>query len=176
VVEDGLFSHYDFMPTLLDYFEIEAPEYGDCQKLPGRSFVPLLRGEKPNGHDQVCVFDEYGPTRMIRSAFWKYVHRYPYGPHELYDLENDPGETRNLIDEPEHQALTTRLQGDLESWFARYADPERDGTREAVTGRGQIDVVGPAAKGRKRFEDDVVYEADIISSKGSRRPRRSPDL
>ena len=28
---------------------------------------------------------------MIRTQEWKYVHRYPYGPHELYDLVNDPG-------------------------------------------------------------------------------------
>ena len=38
----------------------------------------------------VFVLDEYGPTRMIRTHRWKYVHRYPDGPNELYDLANDP--------------------------------------------------------------------------------------
>ncbi len=38
------------------------------------------------------VFDEYGLVRMIRTREWKYVHRYPYGPHELYDLTRDPDE------------------------------------------------------------------------------------
>ena len=45
----------------------------------------------------VFAFDEYGPTRMIRSRNWKYVHRYAEGePNELYDLAADAGEARNL--------------------------------------------------------------------------------
>ena len=52
----------------------------------------------------MIVFDEYGPVRMIRSRDWKYIHRYPYGPHEFYDLTNDPDEAHNLIDSPDHQA------------------------------------------------------------------------
>ena len=41
------------------------------------------------------IYDEYGPVRMIRTRAWKYVHRCPYGPHELYDLANDPEEKAN---------------------------------------------------------------------------------
>ena len=103
---------------------------------------------------------------MIRSATWKYIHRYPYGPHELYDLVNDPDERENLIDQAQHQSIREGLQADLETWFVRYADPERDGSREAVMGRGQLDIVGPAAKGKKRFGDDVVYHADVLSDQG----------
>ena len=38
------------------------------------------------GSDPIVVFDEYGPVRMVRTSQWKYVHRYPDGPHELFDL------------------------------------------------------------------------------------------
>ena len=110
----------------------------------------------------MVVFDEYGPTRMIRSATWKYIHRYPYGPHELYDLANDPDERENLIDQSKHRSVQEELKGDLESWFVKYADPVRDGSREAVMGRGQLDIVGPAAGGKKRFGDDVVYHAEHL--------------
>ena len=157
-VISSLHSHYDIMPTLLDYLNIENP---DSDSLPGRSFSALLEGRAIEGDDRVVVFDEYGPTRMIRTVEWKYVHRYPYGPHELYDLVNDPDERQNLIEKQKHQPIRESLQADLDAWFVRYADPERDGSREAVMGRGQLDIVGPAAKGRKRFGDDVVFERDL---------------
>ncbi len=49
------------------------------------------------GSESIVVFDEYGPVRMIRTREWKYVHRYPYGPHELYHLAGDPGERMALV-------------------------------------------------------------------------------
>ena len=54
-VESGLYSHYDWMPTLLDYLDIENPE---ANELPGRSFAPLLRGESMPGRKNVMVYDE----------------------------------------------------------------------------------------------------------------------
>ena len=57
--------------------------------------------------------------RGIRTDRWKYV-RYPHGDGspdrhkaELYDLDSDPGETRNLVDDPRHQALIQRLRNQL---------------------------------------------------------------
>jgi arylsulfatase A-like enzyme len=148
VVED-LCSHLDLRPTLLELAGIRDEEAG---ALPGRSFAALLDGRplaQPRG--EVIVHDEYGPVRMVRTDRWKYIHRYPYGPHELYDLTEDPGETRNLAGSPEHADRTADLRGRLESWFLRWGDPERDGCREAVTGGGQFGLCGPAGAGRERF-------------------------
>ncbi|MCL5270649.1 MAG: sulfatase-like hydrolase/transferase [bacterium] len=157
-VRDEMLSHYDFMPTLLDYVGLENPE---TERLPGRSFAALLRGEAPAEPDvageRVVVYDEYGPVRMIRDRRWKYVHRYPYGPHELYDLEADLDEASNLIDDPAHEARLVELRAGLEDWFARYVDPLKDGAREAVTGKGQSTLAGPAARGLKNYEDDWFY-------------------
>ena len=107
-MNDDLLSHYDVLPTLLDTLGLPNPQ---AETLPGRSFAPLLRGESLSGREHVIVFDEYGPVRMIRSRDWKYIHRYPYGPHEFYDLTNDPDEAHNLIDSPEHQARDRRDEG-----------------------------------------------------------------
>jgi len=74
---------------------------------------------------------------MIRTEDWKYVHRYPHGPHELYDLANDPGERENLIDDPEHEDRVASLRADLAAWFGEYVDPTLDGARFPVTGKGQ---------------------------------------
>ena len=148
VVESGLYSHYDFMPTLLAYLGIDHP---GAEALPGQSFAPLLKGTKIPGRENVVVYDEYGPVRMIRSNECKYVHRYPYGPHEFYDLVNDPDETHNLLDNPEWASQIRELKATLEGWFARYVDPLVDGTHEAVSGKGQLGLAGPAAKGEENY-------------------------
>jgi arylsulfatase A-like enzyme len=105
----------------------------------------------PAGREAVVVLDEYGPVRMIRTREWKAVHRYPYGPHELYHLTEDPDEARNLADLPEHRRIYAELLGLLEEWFRQRADPDRDGVREAVTGNGQLGRVGPGGRTWPRF-------------------------
>jgi arylsulfatase A-like enzyme len=150
VISSGLHSQYDFMPTVIDYLGFDNPE---AENLPGRSFSASLEGKDDIGQEHVVVFDEYGPVRMIRTHEWKYVHRYPYGPHELYDLGRDPGERKNLADDENRGAILTEMRGRLADWFVRYVDPCRDGTRESVSGKGQIDLAGPKNKGRQAFVD-----------------------
>ena len=159
-LRDELLSHYDIFPTLLDYVDAEAPAAE--RERPGRSFAPLLRGENIAGPERVVVFHEYGLVRMIRSRRWKYVHRHPFGPHELYDLETDPGEASNLIDCPEHSDRVIRLESELDDWFSRYADPRRDGLHEAVAGTGQVNLAGADAQGHPRFAPlpEVVGDRD----------------
>lgn len=148
IVNEGLYSHYDVFPTLLDYLGISNPV---VHELPGRSFASLLRGEGDAGNDKVVIFDEYGPVRMIRNREWKYVHRYPYGPHEFYDLVNDPDEVYNLINEVKYADQADEMRTQMQDWFCNYVDPRRDGTHEPVTGDGQIDRSGPVNQGRQAF-------------------------
>ena len=148
VINTDLASHYDFMPTILDYVGLENPV---AAELPGRSFADILRGANSAGHDEVVVCDEYGPVRMIRTHEWKYVHRHPYGPHELYCLTDDPREERNRVDDQECAEILTQMRARLDTWFLEYVQPSIDGARLAVTGRGQIDRAGPANEGRTAF-------------------------
>jgi choline-sulfatase len=147
-VSSGLCSQYDFMPTILEYLGLENPE---AERLPGRSFAAALRGEPDAGGEEVVVFDEYGPVRMIRDREWKYVHRFPYGPHELYHLAADPGERTNLVEDEGHADVVARMRGRLDEWFLEYVDPARDGARQPVTSKDQIDLVGPPGGGRTAF-------------------------
>jgi arylsulfatase A-like enzyme len=162
VVERGLYSHYDWLPTLLDFLGLPNPI---AHELPGESFAPLLRGEAMPGRASVVVYDEYGPVRMIRDARWKYVHRYPYGPHELYDLQEDPGEEHNRIEDPACRLRAMELRAQLQDWFVRYSDPAVDGAKHPVTGNGQIGPVRNAPIGRDAFEMRHQY----LDSNGSRR-------
>ena len=163
-VNKELVSAYDVFPTLL---ALAGISWEGAEKLPGKSFAGLLlsgdEGEAWEGSSEdaeeragvrevsgghvgrdrtVVVYDEYGPARMIRSREWKYIHRYPYGPHELYDLEADPKEERNLYGDPAHDKRVLELRGRMEGWFERYACGERNGILQAVTGAGQDCPVG----------------------------------
>lgn len=135
VVSNTMVSHYDFLPTLLDMCGVD---YDAPKRLPGKSFANVLRGETDSFRDDVVVFDEYGPVRMIRNHEWKYVHRYPDGPDELYDLVNDPDERVNLVDDPAKAEIKAELLAKLTGWFDRYVDPAFDGSKEDVRGSGQI--------------------------------------
>jgi len=153
-VSSALLSHYDFRPTLLEYVGLDDTEAGG---LPGRSFAGLLNGKATPGDEEVIVFDEYGPVRMIRTREWKYVHRYPYGPHELYDVARDPDERQNLLGDPAQRDRLVELRGRLERWFSRFVDPAVDGAREAVTGKGQIGWAGAGAAGQVNYAGDWQY-------------------
>lgn len=134
-VNNELVSQYDVFPTLLEYVGIPP---GATESLPGCSFTSLLYGENRNNRDHVVVFDEYGPVRMVRTKDWKYVHRYPYGPHELYDLNLDPNEEMNRINDPECTEILTALCSYMADWFRKYVIPEYDGVYAPVTGFGQL--------------------------------------
>ncbi|MEH7180202.1 sulfatase-like hydrolase/transferase [Neobacillus vireti] len=149
VVNMDLLSHYDFMPTLLDYLGLKD-EY--AAERPGKSFAPLLRGESLNNPDDVVIYDEYGAVRMIRTQKWKYIHRYPYGPHELYHLVEDPEERHNLVNMESTLVIRESLKSKLDDWFVLYANPHKDGVRECVTGYGQLGLAGTFAKGRNNYK------------------------
>ena len=135
-VNTDLLSQYDWLPTLMEY--TGAPERVPGG-LPGRSFAPLLAGRPIGERRSIYVFDEYGPVRMIRSREWKLVWRYPAGAHELYNVGEDPAERLNLFGQRGHADRIRALRRELDDWFASYVDPELDGSRLPVTGRGQLD-------------------------------------
>jgi choline-sulfatase len=139
VVQTAMVSAYDFMPTLLTYLDLPVPEEGN---LPGRNVLPLWLGQEEGSRDHVVVFDEYGGTRMIRTDEWKYVHRYQNGPCELYDLVHDPDERVNLVDDPDHAKRKSQLLQDMEAWFDRYVEVDKDGKEYPVTGSGQLRPIG----------------------------------
>jgi len=78
----------------------------------GRSMAPLLSGSTQDWPNE--AFSEYAPqlgvpaTRMIRSGPWKLVHFDGMRP-QMFNLEDDPGELRDLGESPAHAEVRRRL-------------------------------------------------------------------
>ena len=122
----GLVSSLDLAPTILELAGANVPE-----TMQGRSLRPLLDGEQIAWRDALLYeyFQEYGPgvpTMLgVRTKRWKYV-TYPDLPDdigELYDLEQDPGELRNLIGAPRYSGVAKAMQGRLEAQLTQTGYP-----------------------------------------------------
>jgi N-acetylglucosamine-6-sulfatase len=120
---DQMVMSIDLAPTLLDLAGVQA-----YRGLEGRSFVVLLAGERPEWRNSVFV-EYYSDTvfpridrmgyKAIRTDRYKYI-RYEdlQGMDELYDLEADPYELKNLIKEPSAADLLHDMQARLDSALA----------------------------------------------------------
>jgi arylsulfatase A-like enzyme len=149
IVNESLLSHYDIFPTIVDALGLDYV----TEELPGKSFLLQLLNKEQSDDDAIVVYDEYGATRMIRTIEYKYIHRFPYGPHEFYDLTCDPDENVNEVENEKYQHIIVGMRKNLNDWFYKYVDPRIDGSREAVKGKGQIDLVGVYSQGKNSFKD-----------------------
>lgn len=109
-------SSIDYFPTFLEVAGLPAESE---KPLDGKSIVPLLRGEKIESRALYWDYPHYGnqggaPGSVIRDGRWKLVEWHDEDSVELYDLEADPGEKRNLAGE--HENLVNRLRESLAKW------------------------------------------------------------
>ena len=120
-----LITNYDFLPTLLGYLGMSNRLPND-PPLPGRDFSNELQNANSVEVKDEAVFYEFERLRCIRTRDWKYVHRHPNGPHELYHLTDDPDEFTNLVTFEEHQDTRQKLKQRLDAYFTQYAEPRFD--------------------------------------------------
>lgn len=123
-------DHLDVFRTLAEATGLSLPG-ATADALPGRSFLALLENTASLPGWRDVQFGEYGDVRMIRTARHKLILRHPDGPHELYDLIQDPRETVNVIANPAHAALVADLTARVAAYFARHEDPAKSGLRVA---------------------------------------------
>ncbi|MWD28132.1 sulfatase-like hydrolase/transferase [Aquicoccus sp. SCR17] len=124
---EALTESVDVAPTILDWIGRAAPRAMD-----GQSLLPFAEGTPEGWRDAVMAEADFGhperPTRIqkhlglaeneagvaiLREARWKYIHFAGELPPMLFDLEADPGETRDLGCDPAHREQVARLAGKL---------------------------------------------------------------
>jgi N-acetylglucosamine-6-sulfatase len=146
--------NFDVMPTVLEVAGVRAPA---GHVLDGRSFLPLLRGERVPWRDDV-LYEYYWewnfpqtPTQFaLRTDRYKYIFFYGlWDQDSFYDLQADPLETHNLVRSPEHQALVTEMRNRL---FARLEE----------TGGMQIPLRAPAGGRNDRRRPDGAPSTDPL--------------
>ena len=98
----SLVSLLDLVPLIYRTCGVEPPK-----SLEGEDITPLLAN--PTDKIRDVVFSEIQGRIMVRDARFKYAH-YVDGDAELYDLEADPSEERNLAGDPEHVGEVARLR------------------------------------------------------------------
>lgn len=121
-----LVQNIDYAPTFLELAGAEIP--ADIQ---GRSLLPLLRGEHPADWRPALYyhFYEYPAEHMVKRHYgvrtdrWKLIHFYnDIDCWELYDLENDPHELRNLFGDPAYAGEQNALFEELGRLQREYGD------------------------------------------------------
>ncbi len=99
--------------------QAETEEDGE---LPGRSLIPLAGGDEDPERTTFSEYHAVGSSSaafMLRRGNWKYHHYVGYPP-ELFNLEDDPGETSNRADDPDYAEVTAAFEAQLRGMI----DPE----------------------------------------------------
>jgi len=130
VVED-LVSLIDLPPTLLSAAGVGVPN-----AMRGRPLQPLAAGTATDWPDAVFVqISESQVGRALRTRRWKYSVRVPkgagwqgtdsdtYTESFLYNLESDPAELRNLVQDPQHAGVRAELRERLLRQLAAAGEP-----------------------------------------------------
>jgi arylsulfatase A-like enzyme len=122
-----LAAHIDLLPTLMEACSLTAP--ADV-KLDGRSLWPLLKGEHPEWPDRTLFIQWHrgdAPEAFRDCAAITQRYKLVSG-RELYDLEADPAESKDIA--ADHPDIVQRLRAEYEAWFkdvssTRGYDPPR---------------------------------------------------
>jgi arylsulfatase A-like enzyme len=117
----------DFFPTILEMASIKS--YKTVQQVDGKSFVRLLKN--PSLKDSSRIFVWHFPNKWqpndnlginyksaIRQGNWKLIYNMRDGSKELYNLQSDIGETKNLAEQypGEVKKLSSLLSQQLRQW------------------------------------------------------------
>jgi N-acetylglucosamine-6-sulfatase len=113
---DRVVANIDIAPTMLDLAGAKAPAH-----MQGMSMLPVLRDAKAPWRDTL-LYEYYWewsfpqtPTQFaLRGERYKYVFTHGVWDVDMFfDLQADPGESRNLIDDPAHARTIATMRAQL---------------------------------------------------------------
>jgi arylsulfatase A-like enzyme len=114
VADDLVSVGLDFVPTLCDYADVDAPA-----DLRGRSVRSIVGGASPEDWRDQVVVQTFGPLegRAVRTERYKYIV-YDYGDEreQLFDLDDDPGELVDRSHTADYAAVLDEHRERLFEW------------------------------------------------------------
>ena len=122
----------DIAPTILDLAGVKKPSY-----MQGESMVKLVSGKKDKSWRKSMLFEYYvddawpyaGPNQVaVRTNKYKLIDNFLEDDiDELYDLINDPGEMKNLINDDNYNNVEKELREESIKLQKKYKyNPDRD--------------------------------------------------
>lgn len=111
----------DIFPTLTELCGLPGVD-----GLEGHSLVPQLKDSKAKREWPAVTSHNQG-NHAVRTERWRYI-RYADGSEELYDMENDPQEWKNLATDPQHAALIAELR----QWLPKVDRPPAPGSQHRI--------------------------------------------
>jgi arylsulfatase A-like enzyme len=141
----------DLAPT---FYELAGAKYpasyqgATAHALPGKSLVPLLRGNATAVNRGEPLFWERAGNRAVRKGDWKIVSTYPSYKWELYDLRTDRGETKDLA--AERPEIVNELSVEYAKWAERTGVVDYDKIKPSQPTQipGQSTQPAPASNAR----------------------------
>jgi arylsulfatase A-like enzyme len=127
-VNNDMVSNLDLAETFLDIAGVQIPV--DMQ---GRSMVSILQGKTPSDwrKEHYYHYYEYPGSHMVKRHYGisterhKLIHYYyDIDEWELYDLQTDPLELKNVYDDPTYASVKADLHKRLEKLMVKYNDSE----------------------------------------------------
>jgi arylsulfatase A-like enzyme len=109
---------FDLFPTVCDLAGAKPPE-----GMAGHSLRPILAGEKRRVRDSVFLAFS-GLMRSVRDDRWKLIVYPPINHAELFDLERDPYETKDLAGDLEHALRVASLSAQMTQVQAKFGDKQ----------------------------------------------------
>lgn len=125
-VRSEFMDHSDLFQTLCEIAGATLPVE---QNYPGTSFLRTLTSGEPIIGWKTVQVGEYGDLRMARSDRYKLIRRHGPGRDELYDLQQDPRETKNRIADTACAKVIADLDSALDQVFSPFANSPYSGLR-----------------------------------------------
>ena len=119
----------DVMPTILDLLDVRVPANAEKQ-IRGTSLATVMKGERTsrNVFSETNYRDYTFKRSIITPAGWKLIYTLEDNSRELYNLEDDPGETKNLANGK--STIADELQQALFAHFKQIGHDLRNGNWE----------------------------------------------
>jgi arylsulfatase A-like enzyme len=114
----------DIPSTILELASVSIPEIYQGKSLCGYHKKDKIKPErKAILFEHLWKIPEIPSSEGVRTEQWKYFrYRFIDAPEELYDLKNDPLETRNLATNPDYQDILSDLRKECDIRIQKYRD------------------------------------------------------
>ncbi len=152
-INEDIVANIDFAPTFLELAGIQTKE-----KLQGKSFKTLLESKTPSNWNQAVYYHYYEfpywhhvqPHYGIRTQKYTLAHfYYNIDKWELYDLEKDPMQMNNVINDPKYAKIIVDLKKQLKDLMIKAGNDKSLEEFRVITDKDFGTIV------EKSEEDDI---------------------